>query len=117
MSHTTTRPMTSGTAGSRRQPAATTWARPLRPTTAEPNVPQLLAMAEGRKKDWRPTEPTHRELLELDREVRVLLAGYARDTLLAIDELTAARTEAGGTEPTAEELAAWDALSHLATGS
>ncbi|WP_367139556.1 hypothetical protein [Saccharothrix sp. HUAS TT1] len=117
MNDTTTRPVSVRSAARRPAEHEAVWPRPSRPTSQDPSVRQLLAMAEGRKKDWRPTEPTDRELLELDREVRTLLASYARDTLTVIDELTAARTGAGGVEPSAAELAAWDALGHLATGS
>src|SRR6184192_4080849 len=92
-----------------------------RGSRVEPTVPELLSMAEKARQDWRPDEPSSRDLAALDLEVPKLLAEFATFHKQMSD--TAERKLAHTIRPSrrralrAEIAEHWDAIGHLATGA
>ncbi|GAB3161844.1 hypothetical protein [Amycolatopsis sp. cg9] len=94
---------------------------PARGSKVEPTVPELLAMADQSRQDWRPEEPSSRDLAALDPEVPKLLAEFAgiQKQLLDTAERKLARTiRPSRRRALRDEIKGhWDAIGHLATGA
>ena len=50
---------------------------PSRGSRVEPTVSELLAMAEGKRADWRPDEPSRRDLAAAEAATPALLAEFS----------------------------------------
>lgn len=92
-----------------------------RGSRVEPTVTELLSMADRSRQDWRPAEPSSRDLAVLDREVPKLLAEFATLHKQMVD--SAERKLAHTIRPSrrralrAEIADHWDAIGHLAIGA
>lgn len=85
----------------------------------EPTVEELLAMADGRRRDWRSQEPTPSALRDIEREMPAIDADIA-GLVAELDDIRQDREMADRFEPTtarhwlteldAEERAVRDAL-------
>lgn len=104
------------------EPRTRTWyPSAARGSRVEPTVPELLAMADGTRQDWRPVEPSTRDLAVLEQETSKLLAEYAA---FAHQEIEQAERTLRHTfwPPKRRRLRheideRWDAIGHLCVGA